>query len=176
MELVLWACALVRPIRFHDTRHTCASLLMQRGANPAAVRRILRHSDPRTTTEIYGHLAPDYLRAEVDRLRFGVAQVEGQPEGAAGTQAAVSGAVFYPVSTAADPAASSRDAGDPRSAMVPHASPRAGYRARTDDIQLGNAIREVTERNGPFQDPGAIWYLAGTVAGGVLVGIAAGML
>jgi hypothetical protein len=26
------------------------------------------------------------------------------------------------------------------------------------------------------KDPGAIWYLAGTVAGGVLVGIAAGML
>jgi hypothetical protein len=43
------------------------------GANPAAVQRILRHSDPRITTEVYGHLVPDYLRAEIDRLSFGIA-------------------------------------------------------------------------------------------------------
>jgi excisionase family DNA binding protein len=66
----LWPKAQLRPIRFHDLRHTTASLLMMAGANPAAVQRILRHQDPRITTEVYGHLAPDYLRAEVDRLRF----------------------------------------------------------------------------------------------------------
>ncbi len=38
----------------------------------AAVQRILRHSDPKLTTDIYGHLAPEYLRAEVDRLSFGI--------------------------------------------------------------------------------------------------------
>lgn len=43
---------------------------MMAGANPAAVQRILRHTDPRITTEIYGHLAPDYLRREIDLLRF----------------------------------------------------------------------------------------------------------
>jgi len=68
----LWPKSQVRPIRFHSTRHSTASLLMMSGANPAAVQRILRHSDPRITTEIYGHLAPEYLRAEVDRLQFGV--------------------------------------------------------------------------------------------------------
>jgi integrase len=62
----------VRPIRFHDLRHTTASLLLMAGANPAAVQRILRHSDPRLTTEVYGHLVPDYLRAEIDRLSFGI--------------------------------------------------------------------------------------------------------
>ena len=56
-------------IRFHDLRHTTGSLLMMAGANPAAVQRILRHSAPRITTEVYGHLAPGYLRAEIDRLR-----------------------------------------------------------------------------------------------------------
>ncbi len=66
----LWPRALVRKIRFHDLRHTTASLLMMAGANPAAVQRILRHTDPRITTEIYGHLAPDYLRREIDLLRF----------------------------------------------------------------------------------------------------------
>jgi hypothetical protein len=43
------------------------------GANPAAVQRILRHSDPRITTEVYGRIVPDYLRAEIDRLSFGIA-------------------------------------------------------------------------------------------------------
>lgn len=68
----LWAKPLVRPIRFHDLRHTTASLLMMSGANPAAVQRIMRHTDPRITTEVYGHLSPNYLRAEVDRLSFGL--------------------------------------------------------------------------------------------------------
>ncbi len=69
----LWPKAKVRRIRFHDLRHTTASLLMMAGVNPGAVQRILRHSDPRITTETYGHLQPDYLRAEIDRLRFGTA-------------------------------------------------------------------------------------------------------
>jgi hypothetical protein len=66
----MWPKAKVRPIRFHDLRHTTASLLMMAGANPAAVQRILRHTDPRITMEVYGHLAPGYLRDEVNRLRF----------------------------------------------------------------------------------------------------------
>jgi hypothetical protein len=67
----LWPKPQVRPLRFHDMRHAAGSFLMMAGANPAAVQRILRHSDPRLTTERYGHLAPNYLRAEVDRLNFG---------------------------------------------------------------------------------------------------------
>ncbi len=69
----LWVKPVVRPIRFHDLRHSTASLLMMNGANPASVQRILRHSDPKLTTEVYGHLAPEYLRAEADRLAFGPA-------------------------------------------------------------------------------------------------------
>jgi integrase len=72
-NMKLWPKPLVRKIRFHDLRHTTASLLLMGGANPAAVQRILRHSDPRITTEVYGHLVPDYLRAEIDRLSFGIA-------------------------------------------------------------------------------------------------------
>jgi integrase len=67
----LWAVAECRPIRFHDLRHTTASLLLMAGASPAAVQRILRHGDPRITMGTYGHLAPDYLRTEIDRLSFG---------------------------------------------------------------------------------------------------------
>jgi integrase len=69
-NMKLWPHGLVRPIRFHHLRHTTASLLMMAGANPAAVQRIMRHSDPRLTTEVYGHLAPGYLRSEIDRLQL----------------------------------------------------------------------------------------------------------
>ncbi len=74
----LWPKAKVRPLRFHDLRHTTASLLMQAGASPAAVQRILRHRDVRITTDVYGHLAPKFLRAEVDKLTFDVATLVPQ--------------------------------------------------------------------------------------------------
>ena len=61
----------VRQIRFHHLRHTTASLLLMSGADLAAVQRIMRHQDPRTTTEFYGHLASHYLKKEIERLRFG---------------------------------------------------------------------------------------------------------
>jgi hypothetical protein len=51
--------------------HTTASLLMMSGADLAAVQRTMRHQDPRTTTEFYGHLASHYLKREVERLSFG---------------------------------------------------------------------------------------------------------
>ena len=40
------------------------------GANPAAVQRILRHSDPKITMDTYAHLEPGYLRREINLLRF----------------------------------------------------------------------------------------------------------
>jgi integrase len=73
----LWPIGKVPPLRFHDTRHTTASLLMMFGASPIAVQRILRHSDIRTTTDVYSHLAPDYLRAEINKLSF---RPKPQPE------------------------------------------------------------------------------------------------
>ena len=72
----LWPKAIVRQIRFHDLRHTTASLLMMAGANPASVQRIMRHSNPKMTTEVYGHLAPEYLQTEVDRFTFKLPDVD----------------------------------------------------------------------------------------------------
>ena len=43
---------------------------MMAGADLPAVQRIMRHTDPRITTEFYGHLAPGYLRKAIDRLAF----------------------------------------------------------------------------------------------------------
>jgi integrase len=54
-------------IRFHDLRHTCASLLIQSGVDLYRVGAILGHSDIRTTKR-YTHLAVDNLRTAVATL------------------------------------------------------------------------------------------------------------
>lgn len=68
----LWPKPRVRPIRFHDLRHTTASLYLMAGLSPVAVQRIMRHKDPRLTTERYGHLAPGFMQSEVDKLSLGL--------------------------------------------------------------------------------------------------------
>src|SRR5262249_12761576 len=67
---LLWPIPRVRPIRFHDTRHSAASLLLMSGADAVAVQRLMRHADLRLTTETYGHLAPGYLQGELSKLRL----------------------------------------------------------------------------------------------------------
>jgi len=50
---------------FHSMRHGAASSLLADGATPAAVQRQLRHSDARSTLEIYGHAISDEQRSAV---------------------------------------------------------------------------------------------------------------
>ena len=71
----------VRPLRFHDLRHTTASLLLMAGAPLQSVQQIMRHSDPKLTAVRYGHLSSDYLGAEINRLTFSPRPPapEGQP-------------------------------------------------------------------------------------------------
>lgn len=59
-----------RPIRFHDLRHTTATLLSKADVSLATVQRILRHTDPAITSEIYGHLDLDDMRKAVNKLSF----------------------------------------------------------------------------------------------------------
>ncbi|NRD59717.1 tyrosine-type recombinase/integrase [Corallococcus exiguus] len=66
----LWPQALPRPLRFHDLRHTTATLLLKAGVPVATVQRILRHSDPAITTEVYGHLDVEDMRKGLDQLDF----------------------------------------------------------------------------------------------------------
>jgi hypothetical protein len=74
-----WPKSQVRPIRFHDPWRTCASLLLQPGCSLPVVSRVLGHADVRITLERNGHIAPEYLRAEVDRLSFGPAVARFAP-------------------------------------------------------------------------------------------------
>lgn len=53
----------------HSCRHTFASHLIMNGADLYSVSKLLGHAGIKTT-EIYAHLAPDYLKAAVDRLNL----------------------------------------------------------------------------------------------------------
>ena len=46
----------LREIRFHDLRHSCASLLLAKGAALKEIQDWLGHSDISTTADIYSHL------------------------------------------------------------------------------------------------------------------------
>jgi integrase len=46
-------------VRFHDLRHTCATLLLRQGVNPKYVQELLGHADISLTLNIYSHVLPD---------------------------------------------------------------------------------------------------------------------
>ncbi len=71
-EYTLWPKGNVREIRFHDLRHTYASVLLMLGAHLVSVQKLLGHSDPKITERRYGHLLPEFMSAEVNRLQFGL--------------------------------------------------------------------------------------------------------
>ena len=58
----------LRHIRFHDLRHTFASLLIQNGESLAYVKEQLGHSSIKMTVDVYGHLVPGANRQAVNRL------------------------------------------------------------------------------------------------------------
>jgi integrase len=55
-------------IRFHDLRHTFASLMMPNVQNPQIVQEMLGHSRISTTLDIYSHLSQDMQEEAVRRL------------------------------------------------------------------------------------------------------------
>ena len=60
-------------IRFHDLRHTCATLLLTKNVNPKIVSEMLGHSSISITLDTYSHVLPDMqdgaVRALEDALR-----------------------------------------------------------------------------------------------------------
>jgi integrase len=56
----------LKPIRFHDLRHTSATLLINQGVHAKTISARLGHADIRTTMNIYGHAlqAADHAAAD----------------------------------------------------------------------------------------------------------------
>jgi integrase len=134
----LWVTSLVRPIRFHDLRHTTGSILTMRGANLHSVQRILRHSDPRTTAGTYLHLEPGYLRREIDLLSFAPTDSSAAASVPL-TRAASPGAAPFAAILLLGPGEGGQEGRTTEEIPVEVSDPYdgAGYRGRTGDIQLG---------------------------------------
>ena len=55
-----------RRVRFHDLRHSAASVLLAAGINATVVQAVARHRDPRTTMR-YAHLAAGWTLRQIER-------------------------------------------------------------------------------------------------------------
>ena len=76
----------VRQVRFHDLRHTFASLLLQNGESPVYVKEQMGHCSIQVTVDCYGHLIPGGNKHAVDRLDFGVEERPVTPQSATSLQ------------------------------------------------------------------------------------------
>jgi integrase len=52
----------LRRIRFHDLRHSCATLLLVQGVSPRVVMEVLGHSEIALTMNAYSHVVPELQR------------------------------------------------------------------------------------------------------------------
>ena len=58
----------LRPMRFHDLRHACASLLLVQGVHPRVVMETLGHSQISLTMNTYSHVLPALQREAADKM------------------------------------------------------------------------------------------------------------
>jgi site-specific recombinase XerD len=67
----LLAAAGCPPLRrgWHALRHTFASAFIRSGGHLLALQQILGHRDVKMT-QIYAHLAPDFLARDMERIRY----------------------------------------------------------------------------------------------------------
>ncbi|MEW1752059.1 tyrosine-type recombinase/integrase [Streptomyces angustmyceticus] len=64
----LTASAGLRPIRLHDARHGCATLLTAAGVAPRVLMEILGHSQISMTMDVYTHVAQDTQREAISHM------------------------------------------------------------------------------------------------------------
>jgi integrase len=62
------ASAKLPPMRIHDLRHTCATLLLAQGVHPKAVQSILGHSQISLTMDTYSTLLPSVSRDAAEQM------------------------------------------------------------------------------------------------------------
>jgi integrase len=54
--------------RFHDLRHTCATLLLTKGVHPKVVQELLGHSSISVTLDTYSHVLPNMQGPAADAM------------------------------------------------------------------------------------------------------------
>jgi integrase len=55
-------------LRFHDLRHTCATLLLSEGVNVKVVSELLGHASITITLNTYAHVLPDMQDSAADAM------------------------------------------------------------------------------------------------------------
>jgi integrase len=65
---LLVRAALPHNTRFHDLRHTCATLLLTKGVHPKIVQEMLGHSSITITLDTYSHVLPNMQEKAVESM------------------------------------------------------------------------------------------------------------
>ena len=55
-------------VRFHDLRHSAATLLLAQGVHPRVVMDLLGHSSISVTLDTYSHVIPDMQRESASQM------------------------------------------------------------------------------------------------------------
>jgi integrase len=64
-------------IRFHDLRHSAASLLLSLGIHPKVVQELLGHTQIGITMDVYSHLLPGMQKDAMSKLDEALKRQEG---------------------------------------------------------------------------------------------------
>jgi integrase len=72
----------VRPIRIHDLRHACATLLLTAGEELAVISKVVGHADYSTTLKVYAHLDPKRTKAAAGRIDAALGRTPAAAEAA----------------------------------------------------------------------------------------------
>jgi integrase len=65
----------VHRLRFHDLRHTCATLLLREGVNIKVVSEMLGHASIAITLNTYSHVLPDMQDSAVEAMEAAVGTI-----------------------------------------------------------------------------------------------------
>ena len=58
----------IRRVRFHDLRHTCATLLLEQGVDLVTIKDLLGHSQIQITADVYAHVRPRLQRDAIEAM------------------------------------------------------------------------------------------------------------
>nr|WP_242620574.1 tyrosine-type recombinase/integrase [Senegalia massiliensis] len=57
-------------VRFHDLRHTHATMLLKQNVHPKVVQERLGHSSIGITMDTYSHVSPDMKKKQQKKIRI----------------------------------------------------------------------------------------------------------
>ena len=70
----------VRYIRFHDLRHSCATLLLEQGVELVTIKDLLGHARLHVTADVYAHVRPRLHRNAIEALNHALDPNQPNPD------------------------------------------------------------------------------------------------